>query len=55
MANTLKLFRNAAVGFIDWLDLKVTNTTNGCTVRHDNSVQLHQQTKPTTFRLNVAA
>jgi hypothetical protein len=61
VANTLKLFRNEpsllaktfGVGFIDWLDLELTNTTNACTVRRDNSVRLRQQTKPTACRLDV--
>jgi hypothetical protein len=26
MANTLKLFRNGAVGFIDWLDVTISVT-----------------------------
>src|SRR5205823_4715386 len=63
VANTLDLFRNGAakprvlcftlVGFIDWLDLAVTNMTNACTVHHDNPVQMRQRTKPTACRRDV--
>jgi hypothetical protein len=51
----VNLFRNGAVGFIDWLDLEVTNTTNACMDHHDNSVQLRQQTKRRSHRLDAEA
>ena len=42
MANRLRLFRNGAVGFIDWLDLFLIFVNKGVDVAAQMSYRAHQ-------------